>query len=416
MSLLFSDRLVRNIFSLSLGELSARAMQVLAIVILARRLGSDSFGYFVLATTITTYLLLVVQQGLDTVAIRFISQKQFDLFDVVASILGFRLVVAAVLTICVFLYAFMLGLHDPVNLLLLIMSVQYFANAFSLRWPLLANERMTPLALASFISQFCFFAGALMVYDRSQAPLAAFALVAGDVLAAIYLWLRFNSRYGQVRPRVNLFIIGRLLSETWPVFLSMLLATMMYNFDVLALKLMNRTAEIGVYAASYRCITIFSPFLVAIQSSIYPELSRAWPDFSRIRGTSILLSLISFVTFGVAGLVLYALASPILVLLYGEEFRSGAQYLQVLSWILPIQGLRSISRQIVYAWRQQRVDTRNLAMAAITNVVFDILLIPNYGALGCAVSSLAAEVVFLLTCLRTAYAISRTSSQAGNAT
>jgi hypothetical protein len=36
--------------------------------------------------------------------------------------------------------------------------------------------------------------------------------------------------------------------------------------------------------------------------------------------------------------LLYALAGPIMVLLYGEEFRSGAQYLQVLSWILPIQG------------------------------------------------------------------------------
>src|SRR5690242_17788218 len=107
---LFSNRLVRNIFSLSLGELSARAMQVLAIIILARRLGSESFGYFVLATTITTYLLLVVQQGLDTIAIRFISQKQFELSDLVASILGFRLVVAAMLTLSILLYAFMLGL------------------------------------------------------------------------------------------------------------------------------------------------------------------------------------------------------------------------------------------------------------------------------------------------------------------
>jgi O-antigen/teichoic acid export membrane protein len=125
--------------------------------------------------------------------------------------------------------------------------------------------------------------------------------------------------------------------------------------------------------------------------------------------------LISFVTFGAAGLLLYGLAGPILVLLYGEEFRSGAQYLQVLSWILPIQGLRTVSRQIIYAWRQQRVDTGNLATAATTNVVLDILLIPNFGALGCAVSSLAAEIVFLFACSRSAYAVARTSSQVSKA-
>jgi PST family polysaccharide transporter len=271
---------------------------------------------------------------------------------------------------------------------------------------------MTPLALASFISQFCFFLGALLVLNDSQAAFAALAQVAGEVLAALYVWLAFNARCGHVRPSIDILLMRRLLSETWPIFLSLLLGTMMYNFDIIALRLMNKTAEIGVYAATYRCITVFSPFLLVMQSSIYPEFSRAWPDFSRIRRTAINLSLTSSVVLGGAGLLLCAFASPLLVLLYGEEFGSGARYLQVLSWILPIQGLRTISRQIVFAWRQQRVDTVNLAVAVTTNVVFDILLIPDYGALGCAVSSLAAELVFLFACWRSAWAVWRMSSQA----
>ena len=387
-------------------------MQVIAIIILARRLGSESFGYFILATTITTYLLLFVQLGLDIIAVRYVSQQQFGLSDLVASILGLRLTVATIVTVGLFIYVFIFGTDDPINRLLLIMSGLYFTNALSLRWPLLAREMMTPLALASFISQFCFFLGALLVLNDSQAAFAALAQVAGEVLAALYVWLAFNARCGHVRPSIDILLMRRLLSETWPIFLSLLLGTMMYNFDIIALRLMNKTAEIGVYAATYRCITVFSPFLLVMQSSIYPEFSRAWPDFSRIRRTAINLSLTSSVVLGGAGLLLCAFASPLLVLLYGEEFGSGARYLQVLSWILPIQGLRTISRQIVFAWRQQRVDTVNLAVAVTTNVVFDILLIPDYGALGCAVSSLAAELVFLFACWRSAWAVWRMSSQA----
>jgi O-antigen/teichoic acid export membrane protein len=409
---LFGNRLLRNIFTLSLGELGARVMQVIAIIILARRLGSESFGYFILATTITTYLLLFVQLGLDIIAVRYVSQQQFGLSDLVASILGLRLTVATIVTVGLFIYVFIFGTDDPINRLLLIMSGLYFTNALSLRWPLLAREMMTPLALASFISQFCFFLGALLVLNDSQAAFAALAQVAGEVLAALYVWLAFNARCGHVRPSIDILLMRRLLSETWPIFLSLLLGTMMYNFDIIALRLMNKTAEIGVYAATYRCITVFSPFLLVMQSSIYPEFSRAWPDFSRIRRTAINLSLTSSVVLGGAGLLLCAFASPLLVLLYGEEFGSGARYLQVLSWILPIQGLRTISRQIVFAWRQQRVDTVNLAVAVTTNVVFDILLIPDYGALGCAVSSLAAELVFLFACWRSAWAVWRMSSQA----
>ena len=160
-------------------------------------------------------------------------------------------------------------------------------------------EMMTPLALASFISQFCFFLGALLVLNDSQAAFAALAQVAGEVVAALYVWLTFNARCGHVRPSIDILLMRRLLSETWPIFLSLLLGTMMYNFDIIALKLMNKTAEIGVYAATYRLITVFSPFLLAIQSGIYPEFSRAWPDFSRIRRTAINLSLTSFVALGV---------------------------------------------------------------------------------------------------------------------
>ena len=338
--LLFGNRLLRNIFTLSLGELGARVMQVIAIIILARRLGSKSFGYFILATTITTYLLLFVQLGLDIIAVRYVSQQQFGLSDLVASILGLRLTVATIVTVGLFIYVFIFGTDDPINRLLLIMSGLYFTNALSLRWPLLAREMMTPLALASFISQFCFFLGALLVLNNSQAAFAALAQVAGEVLAALYVWLAFNARCGHVRPSIDILLMRRLLSETWPIFLSLLLGTMMYNFDIIALRLMNKTAEIGVYAATYRCITVFSPFLLVMQSSIYPEFSRAWPDFSRIRRTAINLSLTSSVVLGGAGLLLCAFASPLLVLLYGEEFGSGARYLQVLSWILPIQGLR----------------------------------------------------------------------------
>ena len=205
-------------FTLSMGELGARVMQVIAIIILARRLGSKSFGYFILATTITTYLLLFVQLGLDIIAVRYVSQKQFGLSDLVASILGLRLTVATIVTVGLFIYVFIFGTDDPINRLLLIMSGLYFTNALSLRWPLLAREMMTPLALASFISQFCFFLGALLVLNNSQAAFAALAQVAGEVFAALYVWLAFNARCGHVRPSIDILLMRRLLSETWPIF------------------------------------------------------------------------------------------------------------------------------------------------------------------------------------------------------
>ena len=43
----------------------------------------------------------------------------------------------------------------------------------------------------------------------------------------------------------------------------------------------------------------------------------------------------------------------------------------------------------------QRADLRNVTLSALTNMSLDLALIPYFGAVGCAWSTLVAESVFL---------------------
>ena len=120
------------------------------------------------------------------------------------------------------------------------------------------------------------------------------------------------------------------------------------------------------------------------------------------------LFLISSLAFGGAGLLLYALAGP-LVLLYAtssDRYRPG---------YCPSKGYGPSRDRLFMHGGNNGVDIANLGIVATTNVVFDILLIPDYGALGCALSTLTAELVFLFACSRSAYPVARKSSQARKA-
>jgi O-antigen/teichoic acid export membrane protein len=395
-------RLFGNLLTLGSGEIAGRALQAVAFLILARRLGSQAFGYFSLASAVTAYLLLIVQQGFDTIAVRSVVQRQRDLGATIERLLGLRLLLALGVTACVAVYGWLLGPGNPTFWLVLILCGMHVSTALSVKWALLAREMMAPVAVAVFLSNAVFLAGVLLVADPMQAGWAAAAQVAGELIGTAYLWSRLARVFPGLRLRLDLAFTRRLVAESWPVSIGLVLGAMIYNFDILALQWFGRAGEIGVYAAAYRCTTIVSPVLGALQSSIYPTLSSAWPDFSRIHARVAWLSALSFATLATAALVLFLMADVVLELLYGGSYESGAAYLRVLVWVLPIQGVRVVARQVLFAWHGQYHDLRNVALAAATNVAIDCYAIQRYGALGCAWSTLCAEAVFCAACAASA--------------
>ena len=89
------------------------------------------------------------------------------------------------------------------------------------------------------------------------------------------------------------------------------------------------------------------------------------------------------------------LPQRVLVILFGPEYAEGASILRVLVWVLPLQGFRLLLRQVLVAFHLQRMDTRNLSLGVLTNVIIDLLLIPSLGALGCAISTICSEIVIV---------------------
>ena len=266
------------------------------------------------------------------------------------------------------------------------------ANAVTARWTFLARERFQPAAAATFLSQGIFFSGALLfVRGPQDLMIAAWAQVAGELAAALYLWMAAD----RPMPRLDSDFSRALMKESWPVTMSLFLGAMMYNFDMLALSWMGRKTEVGLYLAGYRCITVFSPLLGVLQSVLLPRFSRSWPDYGSIRNHAWRAGMLVALALTVAALLLSVFAEVILTLLFGSGFSEAAKLLRVMAWILPVQGARVVARQILLAYRQQHWDSYNVLAAVAANVILDFALIPRLGALGCAFSTLASEVVFL---------------------
>lgn len=383
--------MLRNFLKLLTGEFAARALQALGMVILTRQLGKGGVGVYGLAAAIASYGQLGIMLGIDPIAIRGIQQKTLDPHTAAGRIFSLRLAAAAILVSLAALYAFT-GRYA--GLVLLVLSLSYLANALTPRWLLLAAGDMRPLAIASVLSQGCFLA--VVVFAPHGAVIAAAGAAAGEGLAAAYCYWAAYCRSGAMTLTWDPAFHRALLREARPVAISLVMGTMMTNFDVLALALLGRQDQIGLYVSAYRPLTFFAPLLAVLQNTILPQYASAWPDYSKIRAHVRLLGAATFLAMCAAAVILSWQAPLVLRLLFGAPFLEGTPLLRVLAWTLVPQGVRCVFRQVLYAFRLEQIDSWNVQGAVATNAVIDLALIPKFGALGCAISTVVSETVYLL--------------------
>jgi len=386
---------IRNFLTLGAGEVIGRGMHVLAIILLARAVRPQVFGDFELAVVVTSYAILAVQQGFDTIAIREVSRDPGSARAWMRTVIVLRLAFASVLMAGVAVWA-VGNWQRPTSPLLVILSGCYITSALSPRWLFLALENSRPPALASVASQAVFLAGtAAFVHAPQDVGRAAAAWLSGDAISTLILWQLLCRQYRSFPPLTRISAWG-LEKESWPISVSMILGQVMYNFDVIALATLGKASEIGYYLAAYRCATVTSPILGHLQSSIFPRMARAYGNSTELsldwRRVAALAAAVGLVGAG----VLFLGASLIMELMFGTEYAAGEPFLRVLAWVLPIQFARAVLRQVLMAEHKQWLYTRNIGMAAVTNIVLDLALVPRWGALGCSFSTVTAEFVLLL--------------------
>jgi O-antigen/teichoic acid export membrane protein len=173
-----------------------------------------------------------------------------------------------------------------------------------------------------------------------------------------------------------------------------LLGNLLYNLDVFVLGAVKSGAEVGLYVAAYRLLTVFSPVLGALQNSSLPEFGRLYPDGAAAQRLAFGVWRTSAGAAVGFAILLAGAAGVLLPLLYGEAFGGAKGVVGVLALVLPVQVTRMVFRQPLLAFRGEREDLRNLAIAVAVNLGLDVALAPAYGGMGCAVSTLVAEGCF----------------------
>jgi O-antigen/teichoic acid export membrane protein len=386
-------RIARSFAALASGDAVGRVVAFLAGVWIARRLGASAFGIFSFAQAVVLYFTHLTACGVDLTGIREIASDPSRARTLAPSLLTFRMLVAAGLIAILAAAAFaLLPFLDAVVLALF--GATMLGHASSPKFVLMGLSRPGPVAAARVAGEALY---ALLVWslvrERLDLVWVPWAQAAGDVLASLWMLVAL-SRAGSPMPvELDWRAAKPLLARSFPLVLNILLGLLIYNSDLLVLRHWRDTTTVGWYSASYQLISFLINMAWAYSHSLLPSLTEARADTGERRAlyqTSLAQTFAVALPIAVGGALL---SGGLIELVFGADYARSAAPLAILIASVPFLLHKDVAMVAMIVAGREAAILRITVIAVAFNLVGNLLVIPTWGMLGAASTTLATEVL-----------------------
>ncbi len=159
--------------------------------------------------------------------------------------------------------------------------------------------------------------------------------------------------------------------------------------------------SVGVYSAAYSIGNLIQLFASPLQLILLPELSKLF-DENKIDQVRIYLShsLRYFLLITIPAVFgLSALAKPLLGIFTTQDFLSGWLVIPIIALSGLLAGIFQIFVNIMFLVKETKSATYINIIAAVSNVLLNLLLIPSIGIIGAALSTLISYFLMIVLCI-----------------
>lgn len=390
------SKVYKNFFIASLSRLITALTGLAIIGFLTRYLGQAGYGAY---ETILSYLFIftvLADFGLHIIHVREISREPGKERFISGSIFTLRLFSLVLVIILALLIGAFLPYSKEIKDGILIASIFVLFSSLS---QILAGifQKYQTFYLVSFSDVLTKFVQLGLVFYAVKAGLGLLSfiwilsLTAGLQFVIIFFLSRRFVSFGLV---FDFSYAARILKASLPVALSILFTAIYIRTDALMLSLMKPVSDVGIYrlAAKLLEVVVFFPALLV-------ELTM--PSFSRLafkkdgafdavfKRTFNVLFLLAIPV--VLGLIIFA--SPIVLILGGEEFAASALPLRILAVVIGMVFLNNLGGKALIALEFQKAGMWVYLSGAVLNVLLNLLVIPRYSYVGVSFTTLITETM-----------------------
>lgn len=392
------NKVTKNILYNFTGNIGSKVLSFLIVAITTRMFGSAIFGQFNVATAEYSYFSLFAIMGMNGYGLFLLAkeenaQKRQEIISDVCSVKTLSgIFFAGILLVYSLLLPNSHRFVAPFALLLIF-------QATDLSWALQALQDMKLTAYGSLITivvnagmlAVCYFAGIYSVYALIFANI--FSTLVLQILYVTYIKKKHGFSLSFHIPRYFYYV-----KKALPYMVSGLFAGINTNIDMVIMGYILSPQEVGYYSAGFKLVSEFVALCAVVFTPLFPMFiekiaSGEIAHMNRITGflRTILLSVI--IPCAMVGVVY---GKELLSLLFGAEYEAGYAAFAVLMIFVSLLYYREIYGYTLTAAGKQTIYLRVVAVSAAFNIVTNLILIPQYGIVAAAGTTLVSEVINLI--------------------
>ena len=395
-----------NIILNALNTITGIIFPIVTFPYAARVLEPEGIGEVNFLNSIIGYILLITSLGIPMYGVKEIAKYRNDkeardriaiellILSLILCVLGYAVVWA--------LAKFVPQIHEEAPVFY-VLSLSILFTAIGVNWFYQGIEDFKFITVRGIIIR-VISAVCLFIFVKNKTDLLAYGAILVSSFVGNYIINFFHLKNHISFSSISIKTIDvlRHIKPTLQVFLLNVISSLYLQLNSVMLGFMSDDTEVGYFTAGTKITHIVILLITSATTVLIPRASNLIKEgnkegFSKIINQTITLtSLFAYpITIG-----LMILASPITLIFCGPEFYGSIPVLLLNAPLILVISYTSImAHQTLYPMEKIKIVIYSVSGGAITNIIFNILLIPYYGATGAAFSTLLTEVVVFLILL-----------------
>lgn len=382
---------------------------VLALIItayLARYLGRNGFGNYVIVFTYWYIFIVLADLGLYQITVREISQNEAKESEIVSNAFTLRLTATALVFFIGILLLLFLPYSYELKLGLIFGAVGFWAMSSSqvLIGVFQKNLRIDKLSIAEILTRIAQFFLILHVIEKNLGFLIVIAVLSASIVMNLLITCYFADKFVKLRLAFDINIWKRMIKEGWPLALAAIFVMIYFRLNAIILFLMKGEEAVGVFGVGYKILENLIYFPAMFVGLVMPIMSRTakndLPKFKEViqkTFNALIIFLVPLVAFTII------LSDKIVYTIGGANFPQSAGVLNVLIFATAMIFLATLWSNAIIALGAQRQLLKIYFFGAIMSVAANIFLIYFFSYNGAAWATFLTEflvMIMMALCLK----------------
>lgn len=390
----------KNLSWLVISQIIASICGFIWTILTARYLGVHDYGILAFAISLTGILAFTVDFGISTHIVRHISTD----YNSAPKYLGNALPLKSIFALGSFILTLIILLlmkSDKITIMItLLFAIEMIIVSFIglLHGAFQAVEKGKYQGISITLINLTLLAFILIsVYANFGIFGIAISYLTTNIIGLIYTYLAFIKHVTKPKFELDTFFCKKIVLLSLPFALTGLLYSIYYSIDVVMLTNLVGNYATGIYNATYKLISVLALFYSIYGAVIFPVMSRFYNDDKKLLIISyeksikyLMLIMIPLAT----GIMFYS--TDIIYLIYGHEYDASAPVLSILIWTVCLLFVNGAGNNLLNASHKEVTVTKIYLIAAIFNVILNLIMIPYFSYTGAAIATVLSDVLIVI--------------------